>query len=187
MRSDLQLSSADLVYGTSLRLPAELCITTSNQQSISSHSFVQQLQQQMQKLKPFPFNSTQTNTFVHPDLKKCTHVFLRVDKVSPPLTQPYTGPHKVICRKDKTITIDINGRTSCVSLDRVKPAFVYNDVSDQTDDSLETTIPNKQPDLVNSDMTVQTQQTQNSPVNKQVTTKSGRVVRFSKRLITEIE
>ncbi|GFV30694.1 integrase catalytic domain-containing protein [Trichonephila clavipes] len=74
--------------------------------------------------------------FVHPKLDDCSHVFLRVDKVSPSLSQPYTGPHEVLSRNDKHITININGKKSCVSLDRVKPAFVFKDLPDTIPDPI---------------------------------------------------
>ncbi|GFS77716.1 transposon Ty3-G Gag-Pol polyprotein [Nephila pilipes] len=47
----------------------------------------------------------------------------RVDQVQLTLRQPYTGRHKVLCRINKAITIDINGRKT-VSLDRVKLAYI---------------------------------------------------------------
>ncbi|GFV49938.1 integrase catalytic domain-containing protein [Trichonephila clavipes] len=91
----------------------------------------------MNHLKPL---STSTHgfskIFVHPKLDDCSHVFLRVDKVSPSLSQPYTGPHEVLSRNDKHITIKINGKKSCVSLDRVKPAFVFKDLPDTIPDPI---------------------------------------------------
>ncbi|GBL77145.1 hypothetical protein AVEN_12777-1 [Araneus ventricosus] len=56
--------------------------------------------------------------------KQNKKVASRADRVQPPLRQPYAGPHKVLCRTDKTVTIDINGRKTTVSLDRVKPAHL---------------------------------------------------------------
>ncbi|GFW56910.1 MG3 domain-containing protein [Trichonephila clavipes] len=101
------------------------------------YGFVQQLKNQMNHLKPL---STSTHgfskIFVHPKLDDCSHVFLRVDKVSPSLSQPYTGPHEVLSRNDKHITININGKKSCVSLDRVKPAFVFKDLPDTIPDPI---------------------------------------------------
>ncbi|GFV64881.1 retrovirus-related Pol polyprotein from transposon 412 [Trichonephila clavipes] len=112
--------------GVSLRL---ICTDTSSVPL--DYGFVQQLKNQMNHLKPL---STSTHgfskIFVHPKLDDCFHVFLRVDKVSPSLSQPYTGPHEVLSRNDKHITININGKKSCVSLDRVKPAFVFKDLPD---------------------------------------------------------
>ncbi|GFT23776.1 retrovirus-related Pol polyprotein from transposon 412 [Trichonephila clavipes] len=91
----------------------------------------------MNHLKPL---STSTHglskIFVHPKLDDCSHVFLRVDKVSPSLSQPYTGPHEVLSRNDKHITININGKKSCVSLDRVKPAFVFKDLPETIPDPI---------------------------------------------------
>ncbi|GFQ72895.1 transposon Tf2-6 polyprotein [Trichonephila clavata] len=48
----------------------------------------------------------------------------------PPLSQNYTGPHEVIHRTDKVFTILINGKKKAVSIDRVKPASVWNDTED---------------------------------------------------------
>ncbi|GFX89573.1 retrovirus-related Pol polyprotein from transposon 412 [Trichonephila clavipes] len=128
VKPDINASSAELVYGVSLRLPAEICTDTSSMPL--DYGFVQQLRNQMNHLKPL---STSTHgfskIFVHPKLDDCSHVFLRVDKVSPSLSQPYTGPHEVLSRNDKHITININGKKSCVSLDRVKPAFVFKDLA----------------------------------------------------------
>ncbi|GFY44020.1 transposon Tf2-6 polyprotein, partial [Trichonephila inaurata madagascariensis] len=59
-----------------------------------------------------------------------SHVFLRVDSVQPPLSQNYTGPHEVIRRTDKVFTIFINGRRNEVSIDHVKPAYVWDDTDD---------------------------------------------------------
>ncbi|GFX54518.1 retrovirus-related Pol polyprotein from transposon 412 [Trichonephila clavipes] len=111
VKPDINASSAELVYGVSLRLPAEICTDTSSMPL--DYGFVQQLKNQMNHLKPL---STSTHgfskLFVHPKLDDCSHVFLRVDKVSPSLSQPYTGPHKV------------------------KPAFVFKDLPDTIPDPI---------------------------------------------------
>ncbi|GFY29403.1 retrovirus-related Pol polyprotein from transposon 412 [Trichonephila clavipes] len=135
VKPNINASSAELVHGVSLRLPAEICTDTSSMPL--DYGFVQQLKNQMNHLKPL---STSTHgfskNFVHPKLDDCSHVFLRVDKVSPSLSQPYTGPHEVLSRNDKHITININGKKSCVSLDRVKPAFVFKDLPDPIPDPI---------------------------------------------------
>ncbi|GFV89044.1 transposon Tf2-6 polyprotein [Trichonephila clavipes] len=68
--------------------------------------------------------------FVPTKLKNCSHVFLRIDSVQPLLSQNYTGPHKVIRRTDKVFTIFINGKKKTVSIDHVKPAYVWDDTND---------------------------------------------------------
>ncbi|GFT82460.1 hypothetical protein TNCV_3350371 [Trichonephila clavipes] len=66
-------------------------------------------------------------TAVKEDLQSSSHIFLRIDRVQSPLRQPYTGPHKVLSRTDKTTTIDVNGRKTTVSLDRVKPSQLLSE------------------------------------------------------------
>ncbi|GBN11647.1 hypothetical protein AVEN_85111-1, partial [Araneus ventricosus] len=58
---------------------------------------------------------------------------IRSDKVNPPLTPPYTGIHLVISRNDKNFIIDLNGKQSTVSFDRVKPAYLLADDTDHSD------------------------------------------------------
>ncbi|RWS00642.1 uncharacterized protein B4U80_01637 [Leptotrombidium deliense] len=83
----------------------------------------------MSLLKPTSSRErNQNKIFVHPHLSKCTHIFLRVDTLISSLEKPYTGPHKVISRTDKTFTIIKHGKSMTVSIDRVKPAFILDDV-----------------------------------------------------------
>ncbi|GFY55610.1 transposon Tf2-6 polyprotein [Trichonephila inaurata madagascariensis] len=85
----------------------------------------------MRALQPIPASAhLNSSVFVPTYLKSCSHVFLRVDSVQPPLSQNYTGPHEVIRRTDKVFTILINGRKKAVSIDRVKPAYVWDDTDD---------------------------------------------------------
>ncbi|RWS18117.1 uncharacterized protein B4U80_07646, partial [Leptotrombidium deliense] len=80
-----------------------------------------------------PCSSRNRNTskiFVHPELFKYSHVFLRVDTLVSSLEKPYRGPHKVIARTDKTLTR--NGKETMISIDRVKPALNLDDVDSTT-------------------------------------------------------
>ncbi|GFT90819.1 transposon Ty3-G Gag-Pol polyprotein [Trichonephila clavipes] len=110
VKENLKASCAELVYGTTLRLPSDML----NVSIIPpcDEEFITSLRNIMRQLNPVA-TSTHGHSahFVHPALSSCTHVFLRIDKVSPPLTQPYTGPHEVIARTDKTLQIIINSKT----------------------------------------------------------------------------
>ncbi|GFX96359.1 retrovirus-related Pol polyprotein from transposon 412 [Trichonephila clavipes] len=65
----------------------------------------------MQQLNPVATSVHCTDRYcIHPSLQSSPRIFLRIDLVQPPLRQPYTGPHKVLSRTDKTITIDVNGK-----------------------------------------------------------------------------
>lgn len=62
----------------------------------------------------------QTN--VPGSLSKCTHVWVRVDRVRRPLEAPYCGPFPVLQRFPKTFLIEVNGKSDAVSIERLKPA-----------------------------------------------------------------
>ena len=63
--------------------------------------------------------------FIPKDLQKCSHVWLRTDRVRRPLKAPYAGPFKVLQRYAKYLTLELNnGQKTNVSIDSVKPAYV---------------------------------------------------------------
>ncbi|KAM8702157.1 hypothetical protein ACLKA7_007632 [Drosophila subpalustris] len=62
--------------------------------------------------------------FVFKDLADATHVFLRNDTVRGSLQPPYDGPYEIKSKQAKFFNIDINGRDTKVSIDRLKPAFI---------------------------------------------------------------
>ncbi|RWS24397.1 pol polyprotein-like protein [Leptotrombidium deliense] len=129
VKEDLQASSAELVYGSELRLPAQFFDPKSFTFSYDS-TFLTNFKTAMNSLTPSTRRYHGSDkTFVHPELSRCSHVFLRVDTVRSPLEKPYTGPHKVIERNEKTFLIDKHGKLVTVSIDRLKPAFLLNDSS----------------------------------------------------------
>ncbi|GFS50055.1 gag-Pol polyprotein, partial [Trichonephila inaurata madagascariensis] len=76
-------------------------------------------------LKPTSaFCHSSASCFVHTALKTCSHVFVRVEVLKPSLTAFYQGPFEVLSRTDKHFTIKINDKTSTISIDRLKPAFL---------------------------------------------------------------
>ena len=113
-KEDLQSSTAELVYGETLRVPGELLASASPKVYVST--FIQQRRRQMDHLSPTPTSRhLSPNTFVHKDLQDSTHVFLRQDIVRRALQPAYSGPHQVIARTDKTHTIVVRGRLVTVS------------------------------------------------------------------------
>ncbi|GFV29746.1 retrovirus-related Pol polyprotein from transposon opus [Trichonephila clavipes] len=59
-------------------------------------NFDAKLQQHMAELKPLNSSSNRKqNIFVHKDLKSCSHVFIRIDRVKKALEPPYEGPYVV--------------------------------------------------------------------------------------------
>ena len=78
LKEDLHCTTAELVYGTTLRLPDEYFddrISETNTSDISN--YVTNLKFIMQQLKANPTRSTANRkTYVNNDLLTCTHVFV---------------------------------------------------------------------------------------------------------------
>ncbi|XP_063885549.1 uncharacterized protein LOC135113856 [Scylla paramamosain] len=87
-RTDLHNSSAELVYGTMLRLPWEILPATPDPEPCSIQDFSTCFKSAMKSFQPVQLRAFPTKTFVHQDLATCSHVFIRVDAVNKPLQQP---------------------------------------------------------------------------------------------------
>ncbi|GFW26920.1 transposon Ty3-G Gag-Pol polyprotein [Trichonephila clavipes] len=86
IKEDINDTAAELVYGTTIRLPSDFFQDTGTN---NASEFVQ-LKHTMHNLKPVPTSSHERKTvFVHPELSQCTHVFLRHDAIRKPLQSPY--------------------------------------------------------------------------------------------------
>lgn len=130
VKTDLKCSPAELVYGTTLRLPGEFFQHTTNA-FVDPTLFLGRLRNIMQKQQPVQTQHHGTRSSYVPDaLKHATHVFVRHDAVKPPLQRPYDGPFLVVKRSGKHFTINKNGSHDTVSIDRLKPAFIPTDEQD---------------------------------------------------------
>ncbi|BHF72606.1 hypothetical protein SprV_0401567400 [Sparganum proliferum] len=124
LKADIGCTVADLVYGTSLRLPGELVSPSNMLTFFEPCSYVEQLPSVMRNLRATPPRTSPANSLIPPDLEKCYFVLVRHDAVRRPLQPPYDGPYKVLRRSDKDVVIDRNGKTDTVSTARVKPAYI---------------------------------------------------------------
>ena len=127
-KDDIKCTLAELVYGSTLRLPGEFFNTTcANNEQID---YVEQLREHMRKVKPVPtVTHGQRQIFISKHLQTSSHVFVRRDAVKLPLQRPYDGPFPFIQRKPKAYKLLINGKTV---IDRLKPAFILKQSSDNT-------------------------------------------------------
>ncbi|GFU82119.1 integrase catalytic domain-containing protein [Trichonephila clavipes] len=122
LKEDILCTPAELVFGTTIRLPGEIFVSSKPDDDVVN--FVSKLKSHMQSLHPKPpKHDGKRPVFIHPGLLEATHVFLRRDMLRHPLQQTYDGPFKVLQRKDKVFFLDINGKRVSVSIDRYKPAF----------------------------------------------------------------
>nr|VZI41426.1 unnamed protein product [Spirometra erinaceieuropaei] len=124
IKANIGCTAADLVYGTSLRLPGELVSPSEKLTSFEPCSFVDRLRTAMRTLRAPPTRVSPTRSFIPPNQDTCDFVLVRQDAVHRPLQPPYDGPYKVLRRSDKHFVIERNGKTDTVSIDRVKPAFL---------------------------------------------------------------
>ena len=125
IKEDLSCTTAELLYGTTLRLPGEF-VSPSEQHNTDPTQFVGRLRDAMRAVRavpPQPHGQSRASR-IHPDLSSASHVFIRHDAVRKPLQPPYDSPYKVISRENKSFTLDLHGRCDTVSIDRLKPAFL---------------------------------------------------------------
>lgn len=123
VKEDIGASSAQLVYGTTLRIPGEFLQEAS---PTSQHQFIKDLTSMMNSLRPTltSDHNTQRTTYRDSKLATADFVFVRVDAVKTPLQSPYTGPHRVLRNGHKTFQLDVNGKKKEISVDRLKAAVV---------------------------------------------------------------
>ncbi|GBM83302.1 hypothetical protein AVEN_261140-1 [Araneus ventricosus] len=120
----LATTSAELVYGTTLKLPGEFSSYT----PMKTSSFLQIYRHHVRSFRPVPTRHHCSGAFfVSDDLIKASHIFLRIDRVRKSLEPPYAGPYKVLSRTEKVFTVEINGKPTTVSIDRLKAAHLFLD------------------------------------------------------------
>ncbi|CAH8592681.1 unnamed protein product [Schistosoma guineensis] len=124
VKTDAQCSAAELVFGTTLRLPGEFINPNTNSQKLNLENYVDQLRHHMSKIKPISTREQSRAVYIPKDLSNCTHVWIRCDKIKAPLSPPFEGPFKVVSRKSKYFVIQKHGNIDTVSIDRLKPAYL---------------------------------------------------------------
>ena len=125
VKERLGRSAAEMIYGTTLRLPGEFTKQYTVDANTDLKNYSDKLRVAMSRLRRCPPRDTQQhNIFQFKEIATCTHVFLRRITIAPPLTAPYDGPYKVVARSGRVMKILVKGKVETVSLDRVKPAHL---------------------------------------------------------------
>lgn len=189
-KEDLKATSADLVYGESLRLPGEFLSPSAD--SRDTAVFIKELRDHFRNVGPTAGSRHgDQRIFIYKDLAHCKYVFLRRDSAKAILQAPYDGPFEVLSRSDKLVTIKIGDKNSVVSINRVKPAFIIAEEIATPPDRVQViplrismppvteTVPSPAERIVNSARNFVTP----APARDIVpgTTRSGRRVRFPDR------
>ncbi|XP_064476218.1 uncharacterized protein LOC135390170 [Ornithodoros turicata] len=130
LQAGLGVHLAELVFGTTLRLPGEFLASPKAALPPDPANYVSWLKDQLRPAPPR--QPSLSRLYVHDDLETCTHVFVRVDAVRKPLQPPYTGPYQVVSHTSKFFFLIINGKQKQVSIDRLKPAYIEAAAADLT-------------------------------------------------------
>ncbi|GBL88584.1 hypothetical protein AVEN_26575-1 [Araneus ventricosus] len=125
-KEDINASSAELVYGSNLRLPGQFL--QDNSVKTEPSEFLGLLRPHFRDLRPVAASShSSAKIFVYKELANCSHVFVRRDVVRRPLQQPYDGPFPVLQRKAKDYKIQVKDKPIWISINRLKLVFGFKE------------------------------------------------------------
>ena len=121
-KENIQATAAEMIYGTSLRLPGEFFVDTETHRDFTIDKF----RQYMQMIRPKPTkHHCRRSYFIFNKIFDTSHVFVRIDHIKQPLEQPYEGPYRVIKHiSDNVFLIDYRGKETAISTERLKPAYM---------------------------------------------------------------
>ncbi|GFQ92584.1 retrovirus-related Pol polyprotein from transposon 412 [Trichonephila clavata] len=161
-----------MIYGAPIRLPGEfLCPSKPSADPIT---FVGRPGSQCSV--SHPRHHGQHTIFGSKDLATCSHVFLRTDSLRKGLQPPYVEPYKFFDRIEKVFRILRHGKEVSVSSDRLKPAYIPKELEDIP---VEVNVKKKvslQPEEVPDSGQ---EKLRESSSRQEITTRSGRRVRFN--------
>lgn len=128
VKAGIDATPAQMVYGTTLRLPGEF-FSDHSSDHYDPASYVCRLRDHVSGLIPRSTTShAVAKIFVPVELANCTHVFVRVDRTRIPLETPYDGPFAVIKRNGDLFTVRVTTRRGqedqVINACRLKPAFI---------------------------------------------------------------
>ena len=96
-----------------------------------SATLIGQIRHFAASIRPSPTRVEQSKKiYMSPELKTCSHIFVKQDPIKPNLTQPYFGPYLVVSRTDKTFRVLNNDRIMSDAINNVKPCFQLNNAED---------------------------------------------------------
>ncbi|GBM95445.1 Transposon Tf2-9 polyprotein [Araneus ventricosus] len=125
-KENINASSAELVYGSHLRLPGQFL--QDNSVKTEPSEFLDLLRKHFRDPRPVAASShSSAQIFVYKELVNCSHVFVRRDAVRRPLQQPYDGPFQVLQRKAKDYKIQVKDKPIWISINRLKPVFGFKE------------------------------------------------------------
>lgn len=130
-KEDVQATPAELVYGETLRLPGQFLNNQPGEQRDVSN-FVKELRRHFEEVQPTEAtHHGRQSPFVFKELGTTEHVFVRHDGPRALLQMPYDGPFPVTSRGEKTFVVHMHGKDKTISADRLKPAYILTEQTDE--------------------------------------------------------
>ena len=124
LKEELGCSSAEMVYGTPLRVPRDFLPGMADTHDDTSLC-LRQLRDQVCSLIAITTSCHSTvPTSVPQNLQQAKFFFIHHDAHRKPLQRPYKCPFKVIQPGLKTFQVDVGRRSETISVDRLKPAEI---------------------------------------------------------------
>ena len=119
LNNDLHCSASELVYYTTLCLPAEFFLNSCSN-TLDQVTYVTRLKEMMMQLIANPtHHHMRQKPITSSHLSHCIHVFVRQDAYT---RLSYHCPHKIVECGAKIFTVDVNGKQEVISLGHLKPA-----------------------------------------------------------------
>lgn len=125
-KEEIHGTPSEMLYGENIKVPGAIFHSTQNVSS-DPLDFVNKIREHFEIIRSEERKALPITSFIPKDLNTCTHVFIRIDRTKKGLEDPYEGPFQVIRRFRKTFLIKKNNKNISVSIDRLKPAYIFKD------------------------------------------------------------
>lgn len=109
-KTDLNATTAELVYGEPLHLPGEFF---EQHQQPAEHPYLTELRRKFHALVAVqPVRHGSEKILVLLKLATCSHVFVRIDRQKRKLQSPYEGPFALVERRDNVFVVNIRNKNT---------------------------------------------------------------------------
>ena len=117
----ISCAPCNIVFGTSLRLPADI-LTRSQNSELQQNVYATELRKAMAQVLPPKATFTPLPGQIDLKLLSCDYVYVK-NNAKKGLDSQYLGPFKVLERYEKCFKLQLDKRIDTVSIDRLKSAF----------------------------------------------------------------
>ncbi|BHF74044.1 hypothetical protein SprV_0401712800 [Sparganum proliferum] len=117
LKSDFDCSTAELVFGVTVRLPGEVISPTPRVAVEDLANILHRLRQFVRTISPVRPRPSVSESYLEKDMAKCSHVSLRCGRDRRPLEPPDDGLYRVISSGTKKLRIHHGTREEGLSVD----------------------------------------------------------------------